>query len=278
MKNSKKLAIRAGLVAGFMLALASVGLITMGAPPAPLPAPDWAAIFSPDGTVTDMQGGLDAVFLEDKVSDGVGIDMTVSADHVDHSRVDNGIVAAAHDLGNGYVWATTNVAGEMLLYAGVERLDSLTDTSVEFEFNQGIVRVFQGRPWPIRGSRTEGDLLVRVNFTGGAISSGEFLRWDGVGSWIPLISGPEGCAQPDYRFCTGPLPMQSVQADVWDAAYNAVQVRQPNNFLEIGINVASLLGSNIEFTSIQVRTPEDVILNSFDRIGLYARRGQGGSH
>lgn len=277
MKSSKKVAIRLGLGVAFLLMFTEATIATEAAAGS-LPAPNWAAIFSPNGTVINLQGGLEAVFLEDKISADVGVDMTVLANPSDPSLLYNSAVASAHDVGNGYVWVTTDATGNQLLYAGVERLASFLDTYVEFEFNQAVVHIRSGAPWPIYGESTVGDLLVRVNFQAGQISSTEFRRWDGTDYQLVATTGPDGCVGGDYRSCAGAPPMQSIQAQVWDVAYHMVQVPQPDNFVEIGVNVTALLGSGVEFTSIQVRTPQDIILNSFRHIGLWAHSAAGGAN
>lgn len=276
MKSLKKAALRVGLVAALLLVFAEV-MTTTRAVATSLPAPNWTAIFSPDGKVVDLNGGLYAVFLEDKISAGVGTDMTVLTDPSDPSVLDNGTVDPAHDVGNGYVWVTTNAVGDRLLYAGVERLATGLDTYVEFEFNQAVVHLESGAPWPIYGELTEGDLLVRVNFTAGQPGSTEFLRWNGASYQLLALTGLGGCTQGDYWSCVGSPPIQSLQDQVWDVAYRIVQVPQPESFVEIGVNVTSLLGVNVEFTSIQVRTPQDIILNSFQHIGLWAHQAAGGA-
>jgi hypothetical protein len=181
-------------------------------------------------------------------------------------------------VGNGYVWITTDPAGNWLLYAGVERLASVFDTYVEFEFNQAGVQVETGAPWPIYGQSTVGDLLVQVNFTAGQISSTEFMRWDGTDYQTITATGPNGCAGSNSRSCAGSPPIQSVQTEVWNASSHTVQVPQPDSFVEIGVNVTSLLDANIEFSSIQVRTPQDIILDSFRRVGYWAHPSVGGAN
>jgi len=277
MHTSRQSTIRLFLVAVGALALA--GLMTpVSATPSPLPAPNWAAIFSPSGKVLDLQGGADAIFLEDRISDGVGIDISVLPNPTNRTLVNNGVAARAHDLGNGYVWATHDSSGGLLLYAGVERFATAEDTAVEFEFNQGVVQARPGAPWRIAGTRSEGDLLVRVNFQGGAISSAEYLRWDGSGFWTLLATGPDSCGGATYRACAGAPPQMTDAQQVWDAANHVLAVPQPDAFVEIGVDVASLLGSNVEFTSIQVRTPQDVILDSMRHFGFWAHQGQGGTN
>jgi len=257
-------------VACTVAAVLALALVGQAAAQEPLARPDWAAVFGPDGKVVNLQGGIDAFFMEDKISDGIGLDMSVLAAG-DMQTVDNGIVAGANDLGNGYVWARTDAGGNLQIFAGVERLDSPADTYVEFEFNQDVVKVHSGTPWPIQGGRTPGDVLVHVNFVAGALSSAVFMRWDGA-SYQPVAgAGPEGYNGPDYLVCAGGTPLPPIAQETWDAAGFPVQVIQPNSFVEVGLNVGPM-----EFTSVQVRTPGDVILDSFRNIGFWARWAQKG--
>jgi hypothetical protein len=241
----------------------------------PLISLDWATVFGRDGKVVDLEGGVDAVFLRDRISDGVGVDSSVLVAG-DSRTVDNGVVARAHDLGNGYVLARRDRGGSLQIYAGVERLDSSDDTFVEFEFNQGVVEVQQGAPWPIHGERLPGDLLARVDFTTGVFTGATLMRWDGTAYEVLASTGPAGNGGPDFFVCVGAPPLAPVAAEVWDETGEPAQVLEPRSFLEIGVNVATLLGASPEFTSIQVRTPEDIILDSFRRIGLWAHRRAGG--
>ena len=237
--------------------------------PESLSRPDWSAIFGPDGTIVDLQGGLDAIFLEDKISDGIGVDMSAIAPN-EEPTVDNGVVTAANDLGNGYVYAKRDGSGNLQLYAGVERISSSANGYVEFEFNQGVVQVHAGVPWPIHGGRTAGDILVRADFVAGSLSSATVMRWNGS-AYLPVASvAADGfeCSGTDYLVCNGAPPQESVQAEVWDAGFNLVEVQQPDSFLEVGLNVGPT-----EFTSVQVRTAEDTILDSFRRIGFWAQEG-----
>lgn len=279
MNKPKRTVIRSALLTGVALALLSA-VILVGGTPEPMPAPDWTLMFNPDGKVISRQGGLDAFFIEDKISADVGLDMSMCPDPATPLVVENGVVATANDLGNGFVWVTTNETGDLILHAGVERLSSLADTFIEFEFNQDIVQVRSGRPWIINGGRTVDDLLVRIDFIDGAIGSADIKRWIepwGGGKYLTIVAaGPDGCTGSDYRYCSGAPPMKTIQDEVWDAQNNLVETPQPDSFLEIGVNVGVLLGANIEFTSIQVRTPQDIILDSFRHIGLWAQRGQEG--
>ena len=49
-----------------------------------------------------------------------------------------------------------------------------------------------------------------------------------------------------------------------------VTVGAPNSLLAFGVNVGRLLGVSPEYSSIIVRTPEDIILDNFRNIGHWA--------
>ncbi len=245
------------------------------AAPDPVVRPAWTAIFGPDGTVVSLNGGLDAFFLEDKISDGIGLDMSALAAG-NPGIVYNRIVPRAYDLGNGYVWVTKDAGGNLQVYAGVERLNTPGDTFVEFEFNQSVIQVLSGEPWPVHGQRTPGDVLVRANFTAGAFSSAAFMRWDGAEYQLVASTGPEGYGGLDVLACAGAPPIAPLAHEAWDATGVPVSVAPPDSFVEIGFNVAPLVGADVEFTSVQVRTPGDVILDGFRRIGSWAPVAQVG--
>jgi len=236
---------------------------------------DWASVFNADGTVKGLGGGLDAIYLQDNISAGIATDMTaLGADLL----VYNNTVAAAHDLGNGYVYARIDASNNLVIFAGVERLKGLEETYVEFEFNQDTVGVRSGNPWPIYGSKTLNDLLVRMEFTAGILSSVAFKRWDGsgyalIGSAIPPAS--EGCygTADLYAYCSG-SPVQGLpptNSDIWDVSFKHVEVPGPDSFVQMSVNVGSIIGSNVDFTSIIIWTPEDISLGSFRAMGHWAK-------
>lgn len=243
---------------------------------------DWPFVFNADGTVGDLYGGLDAVYLQDNISAGIATDMTalVGAESLAESVVYNGTVSAAHDLGNGYVYATRDVSNNLVIFAGVERLNSVENTYVEFEFNQDIICVRSGNPWPIYGDRTLNDLLIRMDFTAGMLSSVEFKKWDGSGYALIGSESPpsqEGCfgnGMTDlYAYCNG-SPVQGLpptNADIWDLNFNLVQVPNPDSFVQVSVNIGRLIGSNVDFTSIVMRSPEDISLGSFQAMGHWAK-------
>jgi hypothetical protein len=241
----------------------------------PVERPDWGAHFRPDGSAIRAAGVVDALFLEDRISDGIGIDMSVTVDGT-RSQVDNGVVPGPDDLGNGYVLARTDNLGSLIYHLAVERLASTADTWIEFELNQGIVRVRSGAPWPIEGERRVGDLVVRVSYTAGTLARAELFVWDGFGFRAAggAPSAGSGCtdAGPVLMFCDGPPPLHSPHPQAWDARWLPVAAAPPDSFVEIGVNVAALLGKNVDYTTVQVRTPRDIILDWFRISGTPRRR------
>jgi hypothetical protein len=223
---------------------------------------DWAAIFNSDGTVRDLQGGIDAVFLPDNISAGIATDM--SALPVVDNVVYNNAVPSVHDLGNGYVYATRDASQNLVLHAGMERLNSTEDTFVEFEFNQGVVGVTTGSPWPLEGGRTANDIQVRMDFTSGVLSNVVLRVWDGSGF---AAAGPGSLS-----YASGaPVPgLPPTNTEVWDSNYQKVTVPSADSFVEASVNIGLLFGANIEYTSIVVRTPKDINLGSFRAMGYWS--------
>ena len=124
------------------------------------------------------------------------------------------------------------------------------------------------------------DLLVHMDFTAGILSSVEFRRWDGSGYTLIASSVPstqEGCfgnGMTDlYAYCSGP-PIQGLpltNSDIWDPNFIPVQVPNPDSFVQVSANVGSVIGSNVAFTSIVMRSPEDISFGSFRAMGRWAR-------
>jgi hypothetical protein len=245
-----------------------------------LPGPDWEDLFAADRTLrddfpapggngipdyVDLYGGQWAVIMEDDVSLGVGLDTTVLVGS--DGLVYRGSAAAAHDLANAYAYSTFDSGGDLLLYAGAERLDS-GDSYIEFEFNQAHIRLGYGPPWEITGGRTTGDLLARLVFRGGGLDSVEIERWveTSPGQFnfqsVDGLSG-ESC-NADQTICAvcngtdvdgGPWPNFDTVGDP--------EIISTDRFVEIGINVGALVGLQPDYVSIQVRTPEDITFGYF---------------
>ena len=306
--NLKRITISTGMVCGLALLIGLFAGSPAGAqadPNAPLVKDllgagsslglDWARLFTTLGRVADkvdgagntgangipdfvdLYGGIDACALEDNLSGGLALDMSALAGGVTlaDSALFRSSVASAHDLGNSYVYATYDSAGDLVVYLGIERLDQPEDTYIEVELNQDRVRVTTGSPWPIRGQRTRGDLLVGINFIQGEIDSVEVKKWN-AGSFLTLatyggLANSLCNGEPTWTlFCSGAPPIAAPQ-EVWDAEGNTVAPISPSGFVEIGVNAGRFIGFAVDYTSIQVRTPEDIALGNFVAIGYWAK-------
>ncbi len=228
----------------------------------------------------DWYGGFDGLAIGDNISAGVAVDMSVMAGGpaLAQCTVFNGAVQATADLGNSYAYATLDSNGEQVMYVGVEHLNQGASSTLEIEFNQGVVRVTNGEPWPMRGGRQADDLLVRVDITLGVVSAVEVKRWVGSGGsgsfqtaalYGGLESSPCNGTPTVTLFCGGAPPIAAAQ-EVWDSAGNPVTSTPPDSFFEIGVSVGSLLGGPAEFTSIQLRTVDDIALGAFGQMGAWA--------
>jgi hypothetical protein len=277
--------------------------------------PTWTDLFNADGSLKDAvdasrlanpngvpdyadYGGIDAVFVGDWISDGVATDMSALSDANDLSDVIvwNGTVRTEHDVGNAFVFATTDGAANpnLVLYGGAERFETvpLENGYIEFEFNQDKVQTIS-RNVPIVGSRSDDDLLVRLNLSAGALSTAEIMRWVSPGGYqvvatITASVSKNGCSGDgvsrlacDIYLASGepkPWPQFAPWDDYPRDLYNQpVTVSAPNGLLEFGVNVGALLGTNPDYTSIMVRTPEDVILASFRHLGYWAHTSTSGN-
>lgn len=238
--------------------------------------PGWVDIFDSKGKVNNLRGGISAAFIEDNISAGIATDMSVltCAD-----LVNNETVQSINDLGNAYVYRTADTAGNLVLFAGVERLGVPEgSTYIDFEFSQDKIQVWSGVPWKIQGKKTTGDLTVRMNFVNGALQNVEFKQFtaDGSGEYRILktdwpIDG-RTCNGSDglYAFCSGAVQtgLAPTNQDIWDQWGTPVTVPAADQFVEVGVNVGKLLGSNPDFSSLTLRTPEDIAFGT----GLLLRR------
>lgn len=243
------------------------------------PGPDWQDLFDAEGRPRDdypydaqgnpvgngvpdyreLYGGLWARFESDDVSMGSGFEG--SALYPD-GRVYNSTVPADDDIGNAYVYSTLDATGNVVLYVGAERLGD-GDSYLEFEFDQDHLRLGRGgygvgMPWEIQGERRVGDLRAKVWFAGGALSSASVAVWDGE-AWIGFASlDGEGCDGSE-SFCAV-LNASPVDGGPWtnfDSGPDP-ELISAQRFVELGINVGALLGSQPAFTTVCVRTPADI--------------------
>jgi hypothetical protein len=269
---------------------------------------DWAGLFNADGSLRDnfddqgapgangiadaidVYGGMDAVFIEDRASGGAVIDISAlqRATALADFYVYNGPVVAPHDVGNAYVFMRMDGV-DLVLDVRVERTISGAGTGasyVEIELNQKMVGTRAGKFWPdqqtvphefrwtVRGRRSVGDLLVRLNLDGGTVSSVEFERWEDVGGSLGYNQfqtadnlGAEACfgEAPFFNSCSG-----SLSVDEGIANGDPEQIYDPDNFVELSVNLGQLLGSNPDFTTVQVCSPQDIGFGTFKATGRYA--------
>ena len=264
--------------------------------------PDWEELFNADGSHKDEVGpegrppsngipdfidlyqGLDALFVGDDISVGTYTDRTI---RFGTDRVETGLVGGVRDLGNAYVYTANNSAGELMLYAGLERL-STEAVSIELEFNQGYFRLGHGWPgvtgWEIVGAQKPKDLRITVDIaTGGILSSVRIDSWedpenDGIFGWVRKETlDQEGCntAEPeadppiDANTLCGFSNDRVVHGGDWPS-YDASGKPRPNVdpdcFYEVGLNVSKLLSVSdpaYTYATVQLRTPADLAFGYF---------------
>jgi hypothetical protein len=255
--------------------------------------PDWERIFNPDGSLkdevnknghhrsnnipdfVDLYNGTMSRFIRDIISNGVATDMSalLGAESLDDQVLYNGPVDPAHDLGNAYFMISTDSEGGPRLFTAVERLSRLEATFIEFEFNQHSVNLGSGAPWwNLKGDRLAGDVLVRMDFMDGSLDSVEIFEWQGnafeVIQTMPGLSY-SGCHnQPSIIYCIGPPRMGELPAEgfeVWDENFVILEATQPDEFVELGIDVGELLRTQVDFHGLVIRTPQDITVNTFKR-------------
>jgi hypothetical protein len=130
---------------------------------------------------------ISSTFIADPLSSdstacGAG-DPTTFASSVKNGDLINGIsfapgnVPNKDDLSNVYA-VSHATAARPELYFGAERLTDNGDSHIDFEFLQSVIGLTPGCSGTFSGHRTEGDLLVAVDFTGGGGTATDALyQW-----------------------------------------------------------------------------------------------------
>lgn len=257
-----------------------------------LQMPDWSRIFDPGGSLkdetnrhrarrsngipdhVDLYSGLRADFIQDNLSNGIATDMSalLVSGRLDQEVLYNGAVSPAHDLGNIYFLVARGVSGDLRYFLAIERLFTPADSWIEIEFNQQPVLLGAGTGWwPLLGERKDGDLLVRLALAGGRLSEVEIETWQG-GAYTMLDqfngSPGKGCRGSDhFIYCGGtpPIDHSGPGFELWDTQFRPVAPIRPNDFLQVGLEPARLIGPDTIFGGVLVRTPEDIALNGFYR-------------
>jgi hypothetical protein len=234
--------------------------------------PDWADIFEAGGAIKDtnnnsipdfdeIYGGLAVYFIIDEIAIKNKDDSTTfsgaskNGDPISSWQWDTGNVPGKDDLVNVYGYATAS-AGELYLYAGLERLDPAGDSHLDIEFNQVPVSLDETPPCD-GGScsfsdtpRTDGDLLLIVDFTkGGDLALFEVMQWQ-ADTWVSIGQRPgEGClngdpSDPFFDAACAFSNSGTITNGGWDS-YNKRGKKgielEPKAFTEIGVNLTKLI-------------------------------------
>src|SRR3990172_10572299 len=157
-------------------------------------APDWGSIFDANGDIVDLAGGVEAAFLMDDISpqgatddtsfEGSGSSSNKNNDPVSTWNWSTGQVLAKDDLSNVYAFGILNGNGDLVLYAGLERIAADGDSHVDLEFNKNEISLDKTppcgddlsggpgdtKPCEFVGEKSVGDVLVAMDFeNGGAL-------------------------------------------------------------------------------------------------------------
>jgi len=124
-----------------------------------------------------------------------------------------GSVDPKNDLSNVYAVSRIRPDGHHELFFGAERLDSNGDSHMDFEFLQSKVTVSAACSGTFAGHRTQGDLLLAVDFTvGGGLPSDNLFQWHcnaepGPQPAVGTVCDPSGATPvPHYQQLTTLLP------------------------------------------------------------------------
>ena len=271
--------------------------------------PDWAELFDSNGDPTDgnnngipdfkeVFGGLAATFVADQLSVKGLTDDTIFVNSNKNNHLiptwnwDTGNVPPKDDIANAYAYADLNGSEELIVYAGIERLTPKGASHVDFEFNQSEVApdktvpcdddlsdgAEDGSPCEFLGEKTEGDVLVVMDFEqGGALGLVEVRSWDPILGYVlkavlakdPNTGSAEGCNEayngvPADAICAvnngddidgGPWPN-------YDRHGAVIEMLPENAFTEVGINVTAILGFTPCLNTLQVKTRSSPAFNS----------------
>ena len=117
-----------------------------------------------------------------------------------------GSVPPKDDLGNVYAVSRTRADGHPEIFFAAERLVNNGDSHMDFEFLQSKLTRTAACSGTMAGDRTEGDLLLAVDFTiGGSLAGNSLYQWH-----CAAESGPQ---PPDGTVCnpTGATPVPHYQ-------------------------------------------------------------------
>ena len=222
-------------------------------------------------------GGLAAVFIKDELSAKGAVDSTTftgSKNDAPHSAWTyvSGKVPAKDDLSNVYLYAITDEADDLILYAGLERLDPGGSSHVDIEINQQPISL--NADGTFKGEKTHGDILLAMDFeNGGALGFVEVYEWMAPANTWQLIASVndgsgEGCnpanGYPEDTVCAfnNGSPIPNGGWDSFNKNGNLITELSVNAFTEMGLNITELLGETPCFTSVIAKTRSSASLTS----------------
>ena len=209
---------------------------------------------------------ISAVFIVDPISgdattcgtgDPTALQGGTNGDPIaSYTVVTDKTVTPKDDLSNVYAVSHTRADnGHPELYFAAERLVNNGDSHIDFEFLQSPIARTAACGGGFTGHRTEGDLLVAVDFTnGGALSTTSVYQWQcvTVGPLPPdgTVCDPAGATPPQhYQLINVPASLTflvnlvDIPCGGWvcrDTSGASVAVLPTNDFLEGGIDLMSI--------------------------------------
>lgn len=176
-----------------------------------------------------------------------------NGDAIGSYTVGSGTVPAKTELSNVYAVSHTKVDGHPELYFGAERLVNNGDSHMDFEFLQSSVARTAVCAGGFTGHRTEGDLLVAVDFTnGGALAGFSVWQWHCAAEPGPqpadgTVCDPTGV--PHYQQAAAPayaalaVNGATIPCGGWvcrDQVTGNSTTVAPNDFLEGGVDLEGI--------------------------------------
>ncbi|HKC19384.1 MAG TPA: class F sortase [Candidatus Dormibacteraeota bacterium] len=205
---------------------------------------------------------ISAVFISDPISTdstacGAGDPTVISGkngDAISSYAIGNGPVPAKDDLSNVYAVSHTRAGnGHPEIYFAAEKLVNNGDSHMDFEFLQSGISRTATCGGSLTGHRTQGDLLVAVDFTnGGGLAGFTVFQWHCAPLPAPQAADGTVCdpgAGPLYEQIVVPAAISLTvnSADVpcggWvcrDQISGNSTVVSTNDFLEGGIDLGAI--------------------------------------
>ena len=251
-------------------------------------APDWNELFTtvpingrdvgvPDEAAIAAFGGPGAAasFVADDLAVSDATDRTTFAgsnknsDPISGWQWSTGNVPVKDDLSNIYAYALRNEDGDLIIYAGLERLSPNGDSHVDFEFSQAEIGLDKavpcgadgvpggdGAPCEFTGEKTPGDFIVSLDYTkGGGLGTLEVREWTGSSYGPPTTLPGQGCLTSDdiCGFTNG----TSISGGDWHnfGSHGETITNLPTNaFAEFGVNVSNVIGDDLCFATFGAHT------------------------